>query len=70
MSRLGFFIPPVKLPSEINRKFSIVWADNGDAISQQYAGTGALKSDFTRTGERNFIHAMKDGVKSANRLMI
>ena len=46
---------------------SVLWADNGDAISQQYAGTGALKGDFTRTGERNILHAMKDGMKSANR---
>ena len=26
----------------------IVWADNADACSKQYAGTGALKTDFTR----------------------
>jgi hypothetical protein len=26
----------------------LVWADNGDYLSKQYAGTGALKSDFTR----------------------
>lgn len=25
-----------------------VWADNADYISLQYAGTGALKTDFTR----------------------
>ena len=25
-----------------------VWADNADMISLQYAGTGALKTDFTR----------------------
>lgn len=25
-----------------------VWADNADACSIQYAGTGALKTDFTR----------------------
>jgi len=25
-----------------------VWADNADCISTQYAGTGALKTDFTR----------------------
>ena len=28
--------------------FVIVWADNADACSVQYAGTGALKTDFTR----------------------
>ena len=26
----------------------LVWADNADAISKEYAGTGALKTDFTR----------------------
>jgi len=25
-----------------------VWANNGDSISREYAGTSALKSDFTR----------------------
>ena len=24
------------------------WADNADVCSKQYAGTGALKTDFTR----------------------
>lgn len=67
MSRLGFLVPPAELPLEFKKKFSLIWADNGDAISQQYAGTGALKGDFTRTGERNFAGIMKDGMKSANR---
>ena len=26
----------------------IVWADNADGCARQYAGTGALKTDFTR----------------------
>ena len=43
LARLGFFIPPVKLTNELNKCVSILWADNGDAISQQYAGTDALK---------------------------
>jgi synaptojanin len=29
-----------------------LWADTGDALSKTYAGTGALKSSFTRTGIR------------------
>ncbi|KAK6983504.1 phosphatidylinositide phosphatase SAC1 [Biomphalaria glabrata] len=28
--------------------FKNVWADNADVISKEYAGTGALKTDFTR----------------------
>lgn len=30
--------------------FRNVWADHADLLSKQYAGTGALKTDFTRTG--------------------
>ncbi len=30
-----------------------MWADSGDNISKQYAGTGALKNDYTRTGKRD-----------------
>jgi hypothetical protein len=26
----------------------LVWADNADVISLEYAGTGALKTDYTR----------------------
>ena len=28
------------------------WADHANLISVQYAGTGALKTDYTRTGVR------------------
>jgi len=28
--------------------FYSVWADNADVVSLQYAGTGALKTDYTR----------------------
>lgn len=55
------------MPLELKRKFLSIWANNGDAISQQYAGTSALKGDYTRTGERNWTGIMKDGVTSANR---
>lgn len=39
---------------------SLVWADNADAISVAYSGTGALKTDFTRTGKRTILGALKD----------
>lgn len=32
--------------------FRNIWADHADAISLQYSGTGALKTDYTRTGVR------------------
>lgn len=44
-----------------------MWADNGDECSRQYAGTGALKADFTRHGRRTYVGAMKDGVNAVSR---
>ena len=44
-----------------------VWADNADYCSIQYAGTGALKTDFTRTGKRTKFGMLKDGYNSAIR---
>lgn len=51
----------------MDRAFKIIWADHGDAVSRQYAGTGALKSGFTRTGKRTFGGLIDDGVKSLTR---
>ncbi|XP_046803046.1 phosphatidylinositol-3-phosphatase SAC1-like [Lucilia cuprina] len=47
--------------------FKGVWADNADMISLQYSGTGALKTDFTRTGKRTTAGMMQDGVNSMTR---
>lgn len=44
-----------------------IWADNADMISIQYSGTGALKTDFTRTGKRTIPGALQDGVNSLTR---
>ena len=44
--------------------FKNVWADNADAVSFMYAGTGALKTDFTRTGTRTLAGALADGKNS------
>ncbi|KAI7907383.1 SacI homology domain-containing protein [Cokeromyces recurvatus] len=40
--------------------FKIVWADNADALSVPYSGTGALKTDFTRTGKRTRLGLLHD----------
>ncbi|KAK5129473.1 hypothetical protein LTR08_003233 [Meristemomyces frigidus] len=47
--------------------FNTLWADNGDAISKQYAGTSALKGDFTRTRKRNWAGALSDFSLTLNR---
>ncbi|BFY98337.1 hypothetical protein BsWGS_01378 [Bradybaena similaris] len=65
--KLGLLPPEESLPGSCRRTYQQIWANNGDVISRQYAGTAALKGDFTRTGERKFSGMMKDGVNSANR---
>ncbi|KAK9809957.1 hypothetical protein WJX72_002549 [[Myrmecia] bisecta] len=52
---------------EVEQQFKYIWADHGDDISRQYAGTGALKSGFTRTGKRTKMGLVDDGVKSVVR---
>lgn len=51
-------------------RHSNLWADNGDALSKIYAGTGALKSSFTRSGKMSLAGAIADARKSATRLYI
>jgi hypothetical protein len=41
-------------------KFNNIWADNANAMSLQYSGTNALKTDFTRTGKRTKMGAFTD----------
>lgn len=47
--------------------FQNAWADNANLLSQNYTGTDALKTDFTRTGKRNIRGAMSDGLSSVKR---
>jgi len=44
-----------------------LWADNADAVSTQYSGTGALKTDITRTGKRTMAGLANDGINSCMR---
>lgn len=56
--------------SEYMQKHNILWADNGDQISQIYTGTNALKSSFTRKGKMSLAGAISDATKSVSRLYI
>jgi hypothetical protein len=58
-------------------RFNNLWADNADAVSLLYSGTGALKTDFTRSGKRTYIIGKKlavgdlyDGWNSVQRYVI
>ncbi|KAL2834525.1 SacI homology domain-containing protein [Aspergillus cavernicola] len=59
-----------ELSSDINLRHSTLWADNGDALSKIYAGTGALKSSYTRHGKMSLAGALADARKTATRLYI
>ena len=48
----------------------LLWADNADAVSSLYAGTPALKGDFTRTGRRTKRGALDDGMNSLQRFYL
>ncbi|WWC92502.1 uncharacterized protein L201_007461 [Kwoniella dendrophila CBS 6074] len=52
---------------EFMTMFRHVWADHGDTVSRAYAGTGALKADYTRTGVRSKEGMLHDGYKSIMR---
>lgn len=55
---------------QLEKRFRVLWADHGDMISIQYAGTGALKADFVRTGHRSIFGLWDDGLKSAVRYFL
>ncbi|KAI8290435.1 Phosphoinositide phosphatase SAC1 [Colletotrichum sp. SAR11_57] len=40
--------------------FRNLWADNADVVSNSYSGTGAMKTDVTRTGVRTKMGALQD----------
>lgn len=50
----------------------VLWAENGDALSRIYAGTGALNTTYTRTGnaKKTLGSFLSDAAKSAGRMYI
>lgn len=69
LRRLSILSPgeSVSQHPDFERVYRNVWADNADILSIQYSGTGALKTDFTRTGKRTVLGAIRDGVHSLTR---
>jgi len=73
LSRLGILPSGGSLATTfpaVDAVFRVAWADHGDELSQQYAGTGAMKSAFTRTGKRDTAGLIDDGVKSLTRYFL
>ncbi|KAJ2655727.1 hypothetical protein IWW48_005395 [Coemansia sp. RSA 1200] len=71
--RLGVHTAPEKglaAYDGLEQMLNHLWANNGDYISRQYAGTSAMKGDFTRTGKRNIAGVVSDASYSIARLWI
>ncbi|KAK7750904.1 hypothetical protein SLS62_007167 [Diatrype stigma] len=54
------FDPAVQSDQQNDVWFNTLWADNGDAISKQYASTAAMKGDYTRTRKRDYRGMVND----------
>jgi hypothetical protein len=69
---LGILVDGERLEdqSSFDPVFKNTWADNADACAKQYAGTGALKTDYTRTGRRTKTGLLRDGWNSLVRYVL
>ena len=52
---------------KFEKDFKATWANHADAVSVVYSGSGALNTDYTRTGTRTKPGMVQDGVRSALR---
>jgi hypothetical protein len=59
-----------KFKGSLEPTFNLLWADHGDCLSMAYSGTGALKSDFVRTGKRTLKGTLWDGYLSCKRFYL
>lgn len=71
LTDVGILLPGESQESDpaFQNLFRNVWADNADVVSKSYSGTGALKTDFTRTGERTRAGAFQDLTNSITRYL-
>ncbi|XP_024534108.1 phosphoinositide phosphatase SAC6 [Selaginella moellendorffii] len=69
LRRLGLFQASETIDKHyvFDSQFNILWANHGDEISYQYAGTPALKGDFVRYGKRTIAGLIQDGISAISR---
>lgn len=69
LQRAGVFSSEefISMFSEDYGKFRTLWAEHGDEISLEYAGTYALKGDLVRYGKQTFGGLIKDGMSALSR---
>ncbi|CAG8561831.1 18417_t:CDS:10, partial [Acaulospora morrowiae] len=65
-------IQPIDFPevATLYSRHSYLWAENGDSLSKIYTGTGALKSEYTRSGKYTWAGVLNDATKTMNRFYI
>ena len=51
-----------------NARLKDMWANNGDNLSMLYTGSGALNSEYARTGKRTLVGRLDDVMRSMNRM--
>ncbi len=47
--------------------YRALWADNADALSKQYTGTGSTESFALRKGKLSYLTTIDHGMKSLTR---
>ncbi|GMY25520.1 phosphoinositide phosphatase sac8 [Fagus crenata] len=57
----------ISMLAEEHGKFRALWAEQGDEISLEYAGTLALKGDLVRYGKQTIVGVIKDGMSALSR---
>ncbi|MBA0630763.1 hypothetical protein Godav_002825 [Gossypium davidsonii] len=69
LQRLGVFTSTeyISMFPEDYVKFRTLWAEQGDEISLEYAGTHALKGDLVRYGKQTVAGFIKDGMSALSR---
>ncbi|XP_010528958.1 PREDICTED: phosphoinositide phosphatase SAC8 isoform X2 [Tarenaya hassleriana] len=69
LQRIGLFDSTecISMLADEYTKFRTIWAEQGDEISLQYAGTYALKGDLVRYGKQTLFGAIRDGMSALSR---
>ena len=62
----NFFTQDTK--NEFKEKFKNIWAENGDEISIQYAGTASTHTTVTKTGGHSLMGLIQHGIATVSRI--
>ena len=54
--------------NEFKEKFKNIWAENGDEISIQYAGTASTHTTVTKTGGHSLMGLIQHGIATVSRI--